>query len=229
MINMEISHQQEKSEELGRRIARQQTKAGIGKKYLACTQPSKYAGQSGCCLEAVFLYTDRIKKGQDIDRPWMFIFGGYGSGKTSLASAIIYHIIADQERKIMEKKIKKRKKIFFLTPSDMFRDLLLSFKDEKISSVEVFDKYSTCDILVLDDFAKASSSNFKTDALFDILDARDKNGLVTIFTSNFPLDESLVDRLKPKAGDEDSARAILSRMIGNCLVVNIKGRDRRID
>lgn len=224
---MEVSEQQERSEELGRRINRQQVKAGVGSKYFKCTQPSKYTNHDEC-LQSIFSFTENIKRGQQNEKPWLFISGGYGTGKTSLASAIIYHIIADQERKIMEKKARKRKKMFFLTPSDMFRDLLLAFKDEKVSSVEVFDKYSTCDILVLDDFAKASSSNFKVDALFDILDARDKNQLTTIFTSNTDLGEGLLEKLRPKAGDYDAARAILSRMIGNCLIVNMNGEDKRM-
>lgn len=215
------------NEALREKIEKQQIKAGVGRKYLKCTMPSKYI-KDKMDMSFVFKFTEAIKKNETSNKPWLYISGGYGSGKTSLAAAIVYHVIADQERNISEKKRRKRKKILFVTPSNIFRDIMLSFKSDSKTSVEIFDLYSSCDLLVIDDIGKNTSSDFRVDVLFDVLDARDKEQLPTIFTSNWMAGDQLIRRLLPKDDDSDAANAIVSRIIGNSIMVNLLGKDERL-
>lgn len=74
-------------------------------------------------------------------------------------------------------------------------------------------------LLLLDDLGSGTSSAFTKEQTYLIINHRFNNQLSTIFTSNFPLGQ-LGDLIDPRN---------VSRIVDNCLGVEVSGRDRRRD
>lgn len=81
-----------------------------------------------------------------------------------------------------------------------------------------YSDITRCLVLVLDDAFRSNYSDFDTEALTRLYDARINAGLVTIHTANSGISEE---------SDHDITNALISRMIGNTTTVVIVGPDRR--
>ena len=127
--------------------------------------------------KALALYTDFIKNKQN---HWIYLTGNKHSGRSYFAASLV----VDAARR-------ERGQICFLNSTLRFRELNdLGYGKKK----EEFDKrlelYSNVPILVLDDFGNEYKNDFVRDAiLFPILSTRASKRLLTIFTSDFTIEE----------------------------------------
>ena len=80
------------------------------------------------------------------------------------------------------------------------------------------DKYSACDLLIIDDLGTEMPGNFTTTALYSLINDRILRGLATIISTNLPTD-SLDSRYSPQ---------IASRLRGDFRRVAFVGEDIRI-
>ena len=111
----------------------------------------------------------------------LYIYGNFGVGKTYMCYALLNSLV------------KKGHKVAFVKVDsfiDMMRKLYLSNNDEYSS---LMNKIKKAEYLVLDDIGSEKVSAFsRDDLLFNILDYRMENKLVTIFTSNLGKNDLLL-------------------------------------
>lgn len=139
--------------------------------------------------EALLKYRDFIKNNQN---SWIYLTGNKNSGRSYFAALLT----VDAARK-------ERGPICFLDSTLRLRELGDLSRDKK---KEEFDKklnlYSNVPILVLDDFGNEFKSDFTRDAiLFPILSTRASKRLLTIFTSDFTIEEIQTLYGTSKAGE----------------------------
>ncbi|HMM07196.1 MAG TPA: ATP-binding protein [Clostridiales bacterium] len=135
-----------------------------------------------------------IKKG-------LFLHGSVGTGKTLLVSALCNDLTRHGIRCV------------FITVDDMMGKIRETFKSD-VSEMSVRNEYKNVPVLILDDLGKEKATDWHTSTLFDIIDSRYSNGLITIVTANHN-SETLKELLTPKGSkDGTKADAIISRLIG---------------
>lgn len=133
------------------------------------------------------LPNDLLQIGFEIaQRPMsLFIFGEYGSGKTSFAYATVREML------------KYHPHIFARAFSSKKLDSLLYAANQKGKDYEYFEieNLSSVDVLLIDDLDKIHPSEQFRSNFFEILNARMQNKKITIITSNSSIKDlgSLVD------------------------------------
>jgi len=132
----------------------------------------------------------------------LFVSGPVGTGKTHLAAAIV--------RAAVEAKLK----VIFLRCSDFYHEIRMSFS--AVNEAEVASRYQQAPLLVLDDMAAGSLSDFERREMLNLLDIRLNSLRPTVVTSNLGLEKIAVEM------DE----RIASRMRSFVPIV-LGGRDRR--
>lgn len=145
-------------------------------------------------------------------KKWLFLSGKPQTGKTYLSIALLNYALTFK---------KVDGKIGFINTSFRFKEL----NDYSYSNKEEFNSMmqslSNCEILIMDDFGNEFKNDFIRDGiLFSILSNRSNKKLLTIFTSNFDIDEVVEMYSTSKAG------GIRARQIGrilkeNCLLFNL--------
>lgn len=86
--------------------------------------------------------------------------------------------------------------------------------------------YQSVHVLVLDDLGKESPTDFALERMFALVDERYNRLLPTVVTTQYRR-SMLTDRLA-RRGDEETAKAIISRLRQGCMTVELKGGDRRL-
>lgn len=108
-----------------------------------------------------------------------------GSGKTFLASCLA--------RSVM---IKYDLQMRFVTAADYLAAVGQSYKYDAFDDSAV---YRSCSLLILDDVGSQKQSDWSNQELFRLINARLSNGLITVYTSNYPIDQLNVDeRIKSR-------------------------------
>jgi DNA replication protein DnaC len=133
----------------------------------------------------------------------LFVSGPAGTGKTHLAAALV-RAAADA-----------RQQVTFLRCSDFYREIRRSFTSE-LSAEDVESRYQQEPLLVLDDMAAGSLSDFERREMLNLLDIRLNSLRPTVVTSNLGLEQIALQM------DE----RIASRMRSFVPIV-LGGRDRR--
>jgi len=134
-------------------------------------------------------YKKALEYSQNPDR-WLLFAGINGSGKTHLAAAIIHKLKNDYD-------------FIFVTCQN-----LLNFVKQNDWD---YDKFKTIKILVIDELGYSVDSDWARSVLFDIVSHREKNRMITIFTTNFNSSE-----LHAKLG-----APILDRILGISYVIKM--------
>ncbi|HQB32671.1 MAG TPA: ATP-binding protein [Erysipelotrichaceae bacterium] len=194
------------------------------KNYLLCDLSEKNLTTS---LNSIDLSseTDYYRQIVDIARQWveqlpkkgLYFYGGLGTGKTYLASAICNDLA------------KKGFKVAFVNYPKLCSDIR-----NNVAEYDYVDsrlrRLRRATVLVIDDIgAESVTSYIRDDILFPILDYRMEHGLRTIFTSNCDL-KSLEKRMTiSKSGEEDVIKAlrIIERIRTLCDMVAVTGVSRR--
>lgn len=130
----------------------------------------------------------------------LLFYGGVGTGK-SFAAACIVNALTD-------KGIRAR----FTNFSEI--------ESERRENEDAIRRLNRYDLLVLDDFATERDTSYMNEIVFAVIDARIQSGLPMVVTTNLTADE-----LK-KCVDPDKAK-VISRLLGACEPIEVKGEDRR--
>lgn len=110
---------------------------------------------------------------------WVYVHGKPRQGKSFIVATFCADLAKNQQKQIAYLDSSKRIK--------ELADLTFSNKDEM---ARLLRAYQTVDVLVLDDFGNEYKSEFIRDTIvYPLLSERSKNRLITIFTSDFSLDE----------------------------------------
>ena len=143
-------------------------------------------------------------------RKGIYIYGSCGTGKTHICYAIVKKI-EDEMFKI---------KLWSLPELLRFlkRDFDEANKQKDFDNTNFAEVINFKGILVIDDIGAEKKSEWVEETLYTIINKRYEDVLPTIFTSNYS-PEQLIERL----GDR-----IVSRIVGSCDVVELKGEDKRL-
>lgn len=142
----------------------------------------------------------------------LFIHGPVGTGKTHNAAAVA---IAASDRGL---------RTVFTSAITIFSSIRETF-DGGGSSKRALERYSSCEMLVLDDLGKESSSRWSLMTLFTIVNTRYEGMRPTVVTSQYTLSQ-LRSRLA-STGEAETAAAIASRIAATCADVELTGPDLR--
>jgi DNA replication protein DnaC len=138
----------------------------------------------------------------------LFITGQVGIGKTYLASCIANYVIKE-----------KSKSVICMTDKQIMEYISSTFDSDVIRT------FKTTSLLIIDDLGKANVSKFSLANLYSIIDGRYSNGMPTVITSNYSL-EDLLTRLYV-SGDKITAESMVDRLKEMCVVLPMDGESRR--
>lgn len=116
----------------------------------------------------------------------VFIFGEVNTGKTILASQMMFdelrfiylHAIPDVHNKTM-----------FVSFPDMLVEIKRSFGSIEHNTENILDKYLNAHFLVLDDFLSSRPTDWVLETIYHLINYRYERMLKTVITSNFGLKE----------------------------------------
>lgn len=138
--------------------------------------------------------------------------GPRGSGKTHLACAIAFALIARWVE------TETRQSVRFLTAPELFLAINPSFGNtSKVRSEEIIERYAEARLFIVDDLGAEKPSERVREIMFVLLDRRYGQLRPTIFTTNSPLPQ-----LRYRLGER-----ITSRITDMCQVVTIERGDYR--
>lgn len=144
-----------------------------------------------------------VKAGESV-----FIYGANGTGKTTLAMATVRFLLSFGVD------------VFCISTYDLMDAMRSRPKEDR----SLFERVTTCGVLVLDDLGKeASNTPYACERLYAILDTRYKQMRPVIITSNYRL-----SGIAEKITEGDTGVAIASRLTGSCKQVHLKGEDWRL-
>lgn len=123
-------------------------------------------------------------------RGWLFLQGGYGTGKTHLAAAVANFAVGMGVPTL------------FLTVPDLLDALRISYDSEDTTFEQRFDEIRNARLLVLDDFGTQNATGWAQEKLFQIINYRYINKLPTVATTNLTLDE-MEARIRSRLSDPD--------------------------
>jgi len=141
----------------------------------------------------------------------LYLHGQTGSGKTMLSTVVLNEIIRLYQTQVRYAKISR----------DIIGKLRASFNTNSEyygEGRQIEEELAKVPVLVIDDFGVQKESPWVNSVLYDLIDARYENELLTILTSNEPLDS-----LK-----EISGGRVYSRLREMCLEIHIDAPDYRL-
>jgi DNA replication protein DnaC len=106
----------------------------------------------------------------------------------------------------------------------MLEEIKGSFAEGK--ETEILRLYKKADLLVIDDLGKELCTDWSISTLYNIINDRYEEMRPIIVTTNFN-EEVLLKNLTPKGGDNQKAKAILSRLAEVSDVITMAGEDYR--
>lgn len=150
-------------------------------------------------------------------RNWLYLYGGYGLGKTHLAVAALKHLCLDRQWKPL-----------MVRWSEYCSRIQQSWQGSSVDSeFELWRAATNVTLLVLDDIDKRASSEWALGKLYELIDHRYVLQLPTVLTANRNL-EKLAAFWSRNEQMKDLAGAIVSRIIGQMsAVIEFSGRDYR--
>lgn len=169
------------------------------------------------CKRATKKYVRKFVKMKKKRKGLYFFSETAGSGKTMLISALGNELIHGYKARVK-----------FATAGDLLNAIRATYnRNSEIKTHELIDAARKVEVLILDDMGQQSIKADTNDHLFDILNHRLNNPVVTIFSSNckiekLPYDFRIRDRIKkmaiPIQAPEESARENLAEQENNQLL-----------
>lgn len=136
----------------------------------------------------------------------LILCGTVGTGKTFIAACIVNALI---ERGVP----------CLMTNFTRIINTLSGMRENKQGYI---DKINDCDLLVIDDFSVERQTEYAQEIVYEVIDSRYRTGYPLIVTTNLTRQELLSPATVAK-------QRIYSRLLSKCLIVEIKGKDRRTD
>lgn len=144
-------------------------------------------------------------------RPSLLIWGDIGTGKTHLAAALLREIIESDRSG------------YFISTIDLIDRIRQSFGNGDGIGDALLDRVKKEPVAVLDDLGAEKITDWVSDRLLAICNARYNDMLATVITSNYR-----PDVIAEHIGEPNGER-IMSRLMQGCTIVHLTGKDRRID
>lgn len=147
---------------------------------------------------------EAIKKAISLDKG-LFIYGGTGTGKTYIAHALAYSV--------------KKERGWSVDVSN-FVGLLGEFREFIVRGTYQENLCNFCkeNCIILDDLGAEKLTDFVQEFLYSIINNRYENMKRTVFTTNLDL----------KAFEARYGDRLLSRIGEMCIMVELKGEDKRV-
>ena len=145
----------------------------------------------------------------------VYLFGGYGVGKTYFVSALANTLVASG------------KKVVFVKCNSFATDMSTLLVNDSIAYEKLVNKIRNADYVIFDDIGTENVTAFSRDRLlYNILDYRMENKLCTIFTSNYDFEnlETNYNQL-----NDANAKRICERIQSLGEFILLKGENQRHD
>lgn len=171
-------------------------------------------------------------------KPWVYLTGSVGSGKTYRACQYLKGWIwanseAIEVNGVIEELMGDRHFYAFNVPQPKFISATRYFNLVKASygrdgdvAAGTIGSIRHTRMLVLDDLGQEVPTQWAVSQLFELIDHRYSNGLTTVITSQFGIDD-IGRRLAGNSG-ERQALAVVSRLAEVCTLEDLGNVDRRI-
>ena len=176
-----------------------------------------WCGRDACAEAAMTrlrAYFTEVRRGT---RNWLYLYGGYGLGKTHLGVAALKHLCLD-----------RRWESLLLRWSQYCSRIQQSWHDpDAASESQLWGRAAESDLLVCDDIDKRGASEWALGKLFELIDHRYLRQLPTVLIANRSL-EALPAFWNRNDPMRDLATAIVSRIVGQlAAAIEFAGPDRR--
>jgi len=178
-----------------------------GSRFNGATLNSFDFSRDSALTEKVEKYVDGFWK----ERNGLFLWGKFGVGKTHLAIALAKQILVSASPETRIPRVK-----FYSIVSAM-NSIKESIRQDTYS--DAVDALKNPFLLVLDDLGKQKMTEWAGETLFEIINFRYNWLKPTIYTSNLPLPDLF----------SDMGGGVISRIKGSCKVIEIKGKDYRLN
>ena len=142
---------------------------------------------------------------EDFSRPWLILYGNFGTGKTHLAASIVHKAIEAGWEKVYFRIWPEYLRRIETTFSPSYK-----FKENAESRADISQELSNGRLIVIDDLDKRRPRQFTRDELYEPLNHRYLRSLPTILTFN--LDPTLQEHQARVAIEEYIGLAILDRI-----------------
>ncbi len=144
-------------------------------------------------------------------------YGTAGMGKTYLAQSIHKFAYHHNYSQANENRFNIFKSNIFIKASDLFLKFRNSFENKEVSEIDMINKYSNADLLIIDDLGNNRITDYALENLHMIIDNRYEWDRTTVITTN----------LFPDEMEEVLGSRIMSRLKSLCSFVEFEGKDRR--
>lgn len=205
----ELKERQER--ELKRLIEMNTRNAGMPEKFKRRTFETYQVKETNeSAFKTCKAYAERFDELVKREQNGMALIGPIGTGKTHLAASIANALLQTGKR------------VICMPSVDMLAKIRATFKDDG-NDDEIMNDLKTVDLLIIDDLGKEKATEWTSQTLYSIINARYENELPIIITTNYPL-KNLVDRMTPN-GSQDSitATAAVDRLFETCIEVPMLG------
>lgn len=174
--------------------------------------------------QRIFNYIDQLEKLVLDKGVGLYLFGGTGTGKTTVATTILNEYTLFRTKKHLHGDKFSHVPCKFLRLAELQNTYNSMYRGSNLTKDVAADKFANSktsikelELLVIDDIALRDTTEGFRNELYEIIDYRASNGKATIFTSNVDMD-NLVDYVGER---------IASRVEGMCVPLYINGPDFR--
>lgn len=149
----------------------------------------------------------------------LFLWGGTGTGKTTVACALGNSYIINRTRLALQRGELLGQLVAYANVPELLELIKRGFDDEEaaVESRGMMHSLRTANRVILDDIGAEKPTDWVRERLLTIINERHDNELVTHFTSNLTLDQVEITL----------GKRIRSRIEGMTVQVEVRGADRR--
>lgn len=185
------------------RIKELWAESNIGERHANCGFKNFSPGENTTQLKKCVEFAKNLST---TDGEGLILYGSVGTGKTHLAVAIARHAIA-----------KHGMSVCFKSYPELVAVMRWAVK--KNEERPLHEKLYDADLLILDDLGKERTTAFVDQNLFNLINIRYREKKPIVLTTNIRGIKELAEYV-----DE----AIISRLMGTCKAVELKGKDMRL-
>lgn len=207
----------EAAEHEARRVARLRAieRAGLvgwlGAATFETYRPRTDWGRAVECLGDVRGYAYALLNGA-LTRPWLILYGSFGTGKSHLAAALVRHALEAGWRDC-----------YFRVWTDYLRRLQASWRrrddEDAESEADIVAELQHGRLVVIDDLDKRRPTDWTREVLFSVINHRYNAGLPTVLTFNYGPEDADPQAPGRMALEEYLGGAVLDRLIQSAFAV----------